>query len=119
MLIARTTRRLYIVSSKCHGGKHSIVLCISKFQNDLHYMKFLLRIDCQNAKEVLQKDVLNLVLKQIFAHWQAMLSSLLLVLNSLMERKSKFLPDFFTRESFQAKQLCLNSFIPGVTHIPN
>ena len=35
----------------------SIVLCISKFQDDLHNKRFLLRIDCKSAKEVLQKDV--------------------------------------------------------------
>jgi len=32
----------------------SIVLCISKFQDDLYLKKFLLRIDCKSAKEVLQ-----------------------------------------------------------------
>jgi len=31
----------------------SIVLCISKFQDDLFLKKFLLRIDCKSAKEVL------------------------------------------------------------------
>jgi len=45
----------------------AIVLCISKFQDDLFLKKFLLRIDCKSAKEVLQKDVQNLVSKQIFA----------------------------------------------------
>ena len=38
----------------------SIVLCISKFQDDLFYEKFLLRIDHKSAKEILQKDVKNL-----------------------------------------------------------
>jgi len=52
----------------------SIVLCISKFQEDLFFKKFLLRINCKSAKEVLQKDVKNLVSKQIFARWQAILS---------------------------------------------
>jgi len=41
----------------------AIVLCISKFQDDLFIKKFLLRIDCKSAKEVLQKDVQNLVSK--------------------------------------------------------
>jgi len=49
----------------------AIVLCISKFQDDLFIKKFLSRIDCKSAKEVLQKDVQNLVSKQIFARWQA------------------------------------------------
>jgi len=51
------------------------VLCIFKFQDDLFIKKFLLRIDCEFAKEVLQKDVQNLVSKQIFARWQAILSA--------------------------------------------
>ena len=52
----------------------SIVLCIQKFQSDLLNKKFLLRIDCKSAKDVLQKDVKNLASKQIFARWQAILS---------------------------------------------
>jgi hypothetical protein len=43
------------------------VLCITKFQSDLLNQKFLLRIDCNSAKEVLQKDVHNIASKQIFA----------------------------------------------------
>ena len=35
---------------------------------------FLLKIDCKSAKEVLQKDIKNIVSKQIFARWQAILS---------------------------------------------
>ena len=35
----------------------AIVLCISKFQSDLLNQLFLLRIDCQTAKNVLLKDV--------------------------------------------------------------
>jgi len=53
----------------------AILLCISKFQDDLSIKKFLLRIDCKSAKVVLQKDVQNLVSKQIFARWQAILSA--------------------------------------------
>ena len=41
----------------------SIVLCITKFQSDLLNQKFLLRIDCKSAKEVLQKDVQYLASK--------------------------------------------------------
>ena len=44
----------------------SIVLCIQKFQNDVFNKRFLLRVDCKSAKEILQKDVQNLVSKQIF-----------------------------------------------------
>ena len=33
----------------------SIVLCISKFQSDLINKKFLFKIDCKVAKDILQK----------------------------------------------------------------
>ena len=45
----------------------SIVLCISKFPDDLLYQEFLLRVDCLSAKSVLQKDVKNIASKHIFA----------------------------------------------------
>ena len=51
----------------------AIVLCIQKFQSDVFNKKFLLRVDCKSEKEILQKDVQNLVSKQIFARWQAIL----------------------------------------------
>ncbi|KAL6332367.1 hypothetical protein AAG906_004937 [Vitis piasezkii] len=51
----------------------SIVLCISKFQDDLLNQEFLLRVDCKSAKSVLQKDVKNIASKHIFARWQAIL----------------------------------------------
>ena len=47
----------------------AIVLCISKFQNNLINKNFVLRIDCKSAKEILEKDVKNIVSKQIFARW--------------------------------------------------
>ena len=34
-----------------------------------------MKIDCKAAKDILQKDVKNLVSKQIFARWQALLSN--------------------------------------------
>ena len=30
----------------------SIILCVSKFENDLFNQKFLIRVDCKSAKEV-------------------------------------------------------------------
>jgi len=45
----------------------SIFMCIIKFQSDLLNQKFVLHIDCKSVKEVLQKDIQNLVSKQIFA----------------------------------------------------
>jgi hypothetical protein len=59
----------------------AIVLCISKFQADLLNRNFLLRIDCEAAKSVLQKDVQNLASKHIFARWQAILSIFNLIWN--------------------------------------
>jgi len=41
----------------------SIVLCITKFLDDLINKEFLVRVDCKSAKEILQKDVKNLVSK--------------------------------------------------------
>ena len=52
----------------------SIVLCISKFQDDLLNQNFLVCVDCKSTKHVLQKDVQNIASKQIFARWQAILS---------------------------------------------
>ena len=49
----------------------SLVLCISKFQDDILNQKFLVRIDCKSTKFVLEKDVKNLASKQIFARWQS------------------------------------------------
>ena len=31
----------------------AIVLCIQKFQEDVFNKKFLIRVDCKNAKEIL------------------------------------------------------------------
>ena len=44
----------------------AIVLCISKFQSNLLNQKFLIRVDCKSAKEILQKDVKNLASKIFF-----------------------------------------------------
>ena len=81
----------------------SIVLCVSKFQDDLFYKKFLLRIDCKSAKEILQKNVKNLVSKQIFARWQAILSAFDFEIE-FIKGESNSLPDFLTREFLQGKQ---------------
>jgi len=73
----------------------SNVLCISKFQDDLYYKKFILRIDCKNAKEIPQKDV------QI-ARWQAILSVFNFDIEFINGTKNS-LPDFLTREFLQGK----------------
>ncbi|KAH0654226.1 hypothetical protein KY289_031904 [Solanum tuberosum] len=80
----------------------SIVLCITKFQDDLINKEFLLRVDCKSAKEILQKDVKNLVSKQIFARWQALLSSFDFEIE-FIKGENNSLPDFLTREFLQGK----------------
>ena len=75
----------------------SIVLCISKFQSDLLNKKFLLRIDCKSAKEVLQKDVQNIASKQIFAQWQGILSILDFEIEYI-KGDTNSVPDFLMRE---------------------
>ena len=78
----------------------SIVLCIFKFQDDLFNKKFLLRIDCKSAKEILQKDVQNIVSKQIFARWQAILFALDFDIE-FIQGKDNSLPDVLKREFLQ------------------
>ena len=78
----------------------SIVLCISKFQSDLLNQKFLLRIDCKSAKYVIEKDVKNIVSKQIFARWQAILSVFYFDIEYI-KGSQNVIPDFLTREFMQ------------------
>ena len=80
----------------------AIVLCIQKFQSDVFNKKFLLRVDCKSAKEILQKDVQNLVSKQIFARWQAILSVFDFEIE-FIKGFSNVLPDFLSREFLQGK----------------
>ena len=79
----------------------SIVICINKFQSALLNQKFLLRIDCKSAKDVLQKDVKNLASKQIFARWQALLSIFEFDIE-FIKGNSNNIPDFLTREFLQS-----------------
>ena len=80
----------------------SIVLCITKFEDDLFCKNFLLRIDCKAAKSVLEKDVKNLVSKHIFARWQALLSNFDFTIE-FIKGESNSLPDFLSREFLQGK----------------
>ena len=80
----------------------AIVLCVLKFQDDLFIKKFLLRIDCKSAKEILQKDVQNLVSKQIFARWQAIIAAFDFEIEFIKEETNS-LPNFLTREFLQGK----------------
>ena len=78
----------------------SIVCCITKFQSDLLNQKFLLRIDCKSAKEILQKNVQNIASKQVFARWQAILSIFYFDIEFIKGNENS-LPDFLTREFLQ------------------
>jgi hypothetical protein len=80
----------------------SVVMCISKFQSDLLNQKFLLRIDCKSAKDVLQKDVQNIASKHIFARWQAILSVFDFDIEYI-KGEANSLPDFLTREFLQGR----------------
>ena len=62
----------------------------------------ILKIDCKAAKDVLQNDVKNLVSKQIFARWQAILSCFDFEIEHI-KGSSNALPDFLTREFLQGK----------------
>ena len=75
---------------------------LSKFQSDLINKKFLLKFDCKSAKDILQKDVKNLVSKQIFARWQALLSNFDFEIE-FIKWELNSLPDFFSREFLQGK----------------
>jgi hypothetical protein len=80
----------------------SIVLCISKFQDNLLNQKFLIRVDCKSAKHVLEKDVQNIASKQIFARWQAILSIFDFEIEYIKGSQNSIL-DFLTREFLQEK----------------
>ena len=59
-------------------------------------------MDCKSDKEILQKDVQNLVFKQIFAGWQAILSVFDFEIE-FIKSSSNVLPDFLSREFLQGK----------------
>ena len=81
----------------------SIVLCISKFQDDLLNQEFLLRVDCLSAKSVLQKDVKNISSKHIFARWQAILSNFDFQIEYI-KGENNSIPYFLTHEFLQDSQ---------------
>ena len=78
------------------------MLCISKFQSDLLNQPFLFRIDCQAAKNVLQKDVKYIASKQIFARWQTILSVFDFDIQ-FIKGSNNSLPDYLTKEFLQGK----------------
>jgi len=69
----------------------AIVLCVSKFQDDLFSKRFLLRIDCKSAKEILQKDVKNLFLNKSLPAGKLFYWLLILTLNLSKEKAIPFM----------------------------
>ena len=63
---------------------------------------FLLRVDYQSAKPILENDVKNISSKQIFARWQALLSNFDFKIE-FIKGKDNCLPDFLSREFLQEK----------------
>ena len=59
-------------------------------------------MDCKSAKEILQKDVQNIVSKHIFARWQTILSVFDFEIE-FIKGDSNSLPDFLSREFLQGK----------------
>lgn len=82
----------------------SIIKCISKFQDDLLNKKFLLKIDCSSAKSIIEKDVKNLVAKQIFASWQSQLSMFEFDIQHI-KGENNSLADYLTCEFLQGKNV--------------
>ena len=80
----------------------SVVKCISKFQDDLLNQAFILTVDCSVVKQVPKKDIKNLDSKQIFARWQAELSSFDFDIDYI-KGESNYFPEFLIRKIFQEK----------------
>lgn len=66
-----------------------IILCISKFQDNLYNKGFSLA-----QKEFYEKNAQNLISKQIFARWQVVLFIFFLFWIKFIKRKIKFTPPF-------------------------
>ena len=71
--------------------KKKFYLLCYVFQN--FKITFLIIVDCKSAKEVLQKDVQNLVSKQSFARWQI----------EYIKRETNSILDFLTREFLRGR----------------
>lgn len=61
--------------------------------------KILLKVNYKSANEILEKDVQNLVSKQIFARWQAILSVFYFDIE-ITKGKNNSLPDFLFSRIF-------------------
>ncbi|KAA0066179.1 Enzymatic polyprotein [Cucumis melo var. makuwa] len=75
----------------------SIVLSVQKFQEDLINRDFLTRTDSKASKYIFEKDVKNLVPKQIFARWQVILSCFDFKIESIKGNKNS-LVDYLSKK---------------------
>ena len=93
ILVRHTTQHIYSIIKK---EFLRIILCISKFQDDLLNQEFLLRVDCKSVKLVFQKDVKNIASKHNFARGQAILSNFGFQIKFIKREDS--IPDNLTHE---------------------
>ncbi|XLT52249.1 hypothetical protein HN873_044853, partial [Arachis hypogaea] len=75
---------------------------LDRRHEDLFNRTFLIRTDCKAAPSVLKNNVKNLVSKQIFARWKAILSCFDFSIEHI-KGDSNALSDFLTREFLQGK----------------
>ncbi|KAA0032915.1 Enzymatic polyprotein [Cucumis melo var. makuwa] len=86
----------------------AIVLSVQKFQGDLINKEFLVRTDSKASKFIFEKDVKNLISKQIFARWQAILSCFDFKIEPIKGSENS-LADYLSREHLLKTPSALNS----------
>ena len=79
--IVRYHSRIWLDAQINYSIVKKEVLSISKFQSDLINKKFILKIDCKAAKDILQKDIKNLVSKQFLQDGKLYFQTLILKSN--------------------------------------
>jgi len=95
---------LHGLQQNCSTNKKEIfalIFIIFKFQNDLFIKRFLSHVNLKSSKEILQKDIQNLVSKQIFARWQAISFAFDFDIEFIKGKNS--LPDFRIGKFLQGK----------------
>ena len=95
---------LHGLQQNCSTNKKEIfalIFIIFKFQNDLFIKRFLSHVNLKSSKEILQKDMQNLVSKQIFARWQAISFAFDFDIEFIKGKNS--LPDFRIGKFLQGK----------------
>ncbi|KAA0052109.1 Enzymatic polyprotein [Cucumis melo var. makuwa] len=95
----------------------AIVLSVQKFQGGLINKEFLVRTDSKARKFIFEKDVKNLISKQIFARWQAILSCFDFKIEPIKGSENS-LADYLSREHLLKTPSALNSQHNGTTSWP-